>query len=323
MLIETVELNLANTGLGALNEENLMALFANVQAHSLIAQTDRVLSDVVDIDNQPLYPGYVWLNLTVPDMQPIDQFKVWKYVDIGVKVHRFGSTMLESEYVIGPSGTINKNSFTQNDWPRMKALSVFIRSDDMPSAPAINQLAELPSCTQVPTGLKRMKMMEQASNQNSESADLILQQQLKYPVFLGRDVSANKNLMFSQYIMITNVTEQQLLQGNQSQSIFPQSLIPHFHLSDREVMFSGHAAFGTTLTVDTQLSLTTMKEPFKIGEDIILAELSSTSHIYDSNTDKLLTKLVSKKHLRVPKNQYKKHNETMKIWRNKGNNSEK
>ncbi len=313
MLIETVELNLSNNGLGPLTAEKLLNLFADVQAHVLTEKLPHSLADIVDIDLQPLYPGYVWLKLDIPDGQRLAQFKPWQKVDLATQVHRFGSTMLESEYLIAPHGQIKATDFTADNWPSMQAVSVFIRSDDVPSAPAPKQLATLPNCSEVPNGLSRIKVLQKKMAANERLINAKDFTSVDYPLYLNRDVACHKNLMFSSYVMALNVAEQQVLQSGQTNGQL-QALLPHLHLSNLEVAYTGHAAFPDELAIAIDLNYQANSARSITNGMVALGQLSTHAIIYNKNTEQPLTHLQTTKVLQVPHGQTNEFKSAMSQW---------
>ena len=115
-------------GLGSLNEYALMVLFGNAHSHRLVAGTGAKPDGMVDQRGNVLYPAYFMTTLKVPTCNLLRSFKLWEQVDVGVEIHRFGDTLLESRYALGRDGALDPRGADWSEalWPTMSGNNLIV-----------------------------------------------------------------------------------------------------------------------------------------------------------------------------------------------------
>ena len=126
--VENVELTMSHVGLGSLNEYALMVLFGNAHSHRLVAGTGAKPDGMVDQRGNVLYPAYFMTTLKVPTCNLLRSFKLWEQVDVGVEIHRFGDTLLESRYALGRDGALDPRGADWSEalWPTMSGNNLIV-----------------------------------------------------------------------------------------------------------------------------------------------------------------------------------------------------
>lgn len=166
MLIENHELTMSHVGLGNLNEYALLLLFGNAHSHHLTVGTGFRPDQMADHQGLILYPAYFMTHLKVPSDKPLDQYRLWDEVSVGVDISRFGETILESDYLFGPKGAVSsdKSEWDRGRFPSMKANSLIVvdvtqteGSTRKVSAPKAECIAELSKLAKPPYALMRSK----------------------------------------------------------------------------------------------------------------------------------------------------------------------
>lgn len=293
MLIENVELTLANVGLGRLSEVPLLALFATAQAHHLTAGTGHTLHQVTDADGTLLYPGYFWLHVTVPPAQPLERFRVWDQVAVGVDVGRYGGLVLESRYALGAPGEVGEDPAAWSALPSMHAASMWVVDGSavvQPARPRDGAVAELPSLKCGPPALEAFRRMRASGTFGHAPDARHGTLPIAYDVSLGRDVAPDHNLMFAAYVQIIESLEETFLRSGMWPAL-PADLLGCRRLVEREVFFLDHAGPGAKIVGDLRLRILPC-EPNAHGADPELSSagrLESTCELYDARTNALLT----------------------------------
>jgi probable biosynthetic protein (TIGR04098 family) len=296
MPIEEVDLRLNDVGLGALRESSLLALFASAQAHALTSGTGHTLRDVTDAAGAQLYPGYYWLHLRVPPSQPIERFRVWDRVAVGVDVRRYGKIILDSTYVLGAPGSLDHSPerWDLTASPSMRASSMWtvdgVSGQPQVATPKEGALATLARLDGPPESMNRLRDARSRGTLGREARPFMTKAPVRFEVRNGRDVAPGHNLMFATYVEIMSLAEETLLREGAWPPL-PDRLVAARRPVEREVLFLQNAGAGDSVLADARASLLGC-EPALHGADreqVSAAVVEITGELYDENTRALLT----------------------------------
>jgi probable biosynthetic protein (TIGR04098 family) len=212
-VIEEVELTLSHVDLGSLDELAAMTLFGTAHSHHITAGTGGSIRDIVDADGRPIYPGYYWTHLVVPDACPLETFAVWDRVAVGVDVRAFGPLILASTYALARPGQLD-GAWDDGARPYMRAGTTFYLdgADPRPSVPRPGTVAALPRLAAAPPSLDRFRQVKARGDADPELAGpLVTAGRIPYELMPGRDIRAGHNVMFSRYVTVADAIEQTVL----------------------------------------------------------------------------------------------------------------
>lgn len=257
MLTETVGLDLANVGLGGLEEVSALNLFATVQARAIVAGTGRVLSDIENAEGAKLYPSFYRTRLVVPPPLALALHPVWSQIGIGVDVRRFGAMMLESRGALAPREmrlTAEDGAFAPGQIS-FEGSILFIRDDVTgpglrAEAPAPGTVAELPAVTTRPTALEAQRRARSQGVLRPEGA--ALRGRFEDRIVVGRHVQPGRAMMFSGFVGLLELAETALLHERTWPGV-PPSALAHRVLLEREVFYFGNVRQGETVATDLEV----------------------------------------------------------------------
>jgi probable biosynthetic protein (TIGR04098 family) len=251
-MIETVELDLANVGLGALHETALLRIFASAQARRIVAGTGLVLSDIVDVEGRPLYPAFFKTALEV--RAPLDELRTWQKVEIGVDVARFGRLVLESQLVLGRPGELADDA-TQWREPRarMRGHAMFITDDNrggpfVVSTPKEGSIAELAVLRKPPEAMSEFRTLRATGRIDGGPDGPLRCSDLSYPV-LHPDAAEGRAPMFSVFTTILDAAEQQLV-FERTWPPVPEELRRYIKLAERTIYYFDNVTAGDRVRVE-------------------------------------------------------------------------
>jgi probable biosynthetic protein (TIGR04098 family) len=257
MLTEVFELDLANSGLGGLDEVSALRLFATTQAHALVAGTGRTLRDIDNVDGVPLYPAFYRTRVSVPPPITFAGFSVWERVEIGVEIRRFGRMLLESIGVLGKPGSLKQGSGPEAaGLIRIEGSLAFVHdlrhgrdlSVDAPRAGATTELAAMRELPEAPEAQRRIRC-EGIMPMRGEGPST-LSGRMRQPILLGRDTQAGRAMMFAGFTSLLEVAEQTLLLEQIWPPMGPE-LLSHRELLEREVHYVSNVRQGDSVVMDT------------------------------------------------------------------------
>ena len=262
MLVEDIELSLANVELGTLSEFAAMVLFGNAFCHRLVRGTKLAgIREIQDAAGKPLYPAKLMTHLRVPAKRPLADFAVWDRVAVGADVHSFGRMLLESSFILARPGEIppDSKSWDFENYPSMRAGSLFIvdeRREDLDSSvPREGHLASLPPLTQRPQFVARFSEMQTKGGRlKAYDGNLLVREPITYPIIAGRDVAAGHALMFATFTKIMDIAERQFL----TEHLFPplhEPLVDLLSLLERETYYLGNCFAGDKLRIDIKAKI--------------------------------------------------------------------
>ena len=321
-MIETVELTLAQVGLGTLTEPALLALFASAQAHFLTQGTGRSLREITDPAGALLYPGYYWLHLRVPEDQPIGRFQVWDRIGLGVDVRRMGRLVIDSSYVLGEAtGMLDDPAgWDPARFPTMRSGSIFVvDGTDKPrvSAPKEGHVVELPLVKERPAAFDRLREVRIEGRLRPELvATIRCREPIAQRVAFGRSLSPGHNLMFIGYVELMDNAEQALLTEH-AWPAFPVAALSRREVVEREVFFINHASGERRILADVRARIDWVGNR-PLGEDrrfVAPAVIESAIELYEEGTGLLLAVCAARKQLVLPHDQTALLNELERLAR--------
>lgn len=307
VLVEAVDLDLANAGLGGLDEVALLRLFANTQAHALVRGTGRTLREIENADGTPLYPAFYRTRVHVPAPVVLGSHRTWDRIDVGVDVRRFGAMILESRGCVAKAGALSSDS---SAWPseqvvRVEGSLAFIH--DTPSggdfrvdAPRAGTIADLPPLAERPSALDAQRRVRREGVLGAKRGKISDRVQTR--LFLGRDLQAGRAAMFSTFTLLLEVSEQTLLLERIVPAIDPE-LLSYVQLLEREVFYLGNVRQGEEVAVDLSIEASPCEAglaaayPGSVG----VMSLEVRGEIYEAKRNALLATSHAKKVAVVPR----------------------
>jgi probable biosynthetic protein (TIGR04098 family) len=308
MLIETIELNLANTGLGGLDEVSFLRLFATTQAHALVLGTGRTLRDIENADGVGLYPAFYRTRLRVPPPHRLEQHGTWERVDIGVEIKRFGTMLLESTGVLAAERQLppDPTMWTPEDLIHFEGSMSFVHDapsggDSRVDAPRQGVIADLPTTSIRPAPLEDQRRIRREGVIGGDKR-LPLAGQLSHQILIGRDVQPGRAAMFSAFSSLLEVAEQTLLVRQLSPGL-DSELVSDLHLLEREIFYFANVRSGDSVTIDTAAAISPASEQQGSAYSgfVGVACLALCSEIYHRATNTLLIAAKTNKILLVPR----------------------
>jgi probable biosynthetic protein (TIGR04098 family) len=256
MLIETVELDLANVGLGGLDEVSLLRIYAATQARALVAGTGHTLRDILNADGVPLYPAFYRTRVHVPPPCLLGSHRTWDRVDVGVDLCRFGSMLLEARGVVSSEGTLPREvAPAEAGLIAVEGSMSFVREgpsegSPRPDSPREGAIASLPLQRERPRALDEIRRVREQGLVNSLAGQPQLRGQVRHRALLARDLQADRAFMFSAFTTLFE-TGEQLLLLEQLWPPFSPGLLSFVRLVEREVFYLSNVRQGDTVVVDT------------------------------------------------------------------------
>ncbi|WP_156735525.1 LnmK family bifunctional acyltransferase/decarboxylase [Bacillus velezensis] len=247
MLIENHELTMSHVGLGNLNEYALLLLFGNAHSHHLTDGTGFRPDQMADHQGLILYPAYFMTHLKVPSDKPLDQYRLWDEVSVGVDISRFGETILESDYLFGPKGAVSsdKSEWDHGRFPSMKANSLIVvdvtqteGSTRKVSAPKAECIAELSKLAKPPYALMRSKKVRTDAF-GMKPGNLKTADPVSYRVPVDQDAAPGHAMVFAKFSKIMDAAEFEWM-TRRSKPGFPVSIARHLFLLERETYYYGN-----------------------------------------------------------------------------------
>jgi probable biosynthetic protein (TIGR04098 family) len=257
VLIEEIELTLANVDLGTLSEFSAMVLFGNAFCHRIIRGTKLSgIRQIQDAGGKALYPAMFMTHLRVPSRYLLDSFAVWDRVAVGVDVQTFGRMILDSTFILARPGELAPDSkiWDLESYPSMRAGSLFIvdeRREDLDTAvPREGHLAEMRTLTQLPPFVARFSEIQSKGGRLKEyEGNLVLPEPIPYQLITDRDVTWGHAIMFAMFIRIMDIAERQFL----TERLFPgfhESLLNYRAVLERETFYLGNCFAGDRLRIN-------------------------------------------------------------------------
>jgi len=309
MLTETIELDLANSGLAGLDELSFLRLFATTQARAIVRGTGRTLRQIENADGVPLYPAFYRTRLVVPPPVLFNHYTVWDRIVIGVEVERFGRMLLESKGALGPPGSVAEDAPA---WDRSRLIHVegsmaFVRDqrrdDAAVDAPREGTIAALPAMARRPTALDDQRRIRSEGVALTAPAGVpTLTAKWRQRIALTRDVQAGRALMFAGFTSLLEVSEQFLLAEKLWPPLDP-ALFSHAQVLEREVNYLDNVHQGETVVIDMVGTLcacpSDLANAYQSAIGVAIFELRS--EIYHEGTNRLLATARTRKIMVVPR----------------------
>jgi len=308
MLIETVDLNLANTGLAGLDEISVLRLFATVQARALVEGTGRNLREIENADGVALYPAFYRTRICVPPPHRLEQHKTWERVDIGVEVKRFGTMILESKGALASEGALPRDAatWTPEQHIHFEGSMTFVHDvatggDFRVDAPREGTVANLSLLSKRPAPIEELRRVRQGGVIDPSRKNP-LRGQVRQQMVIGRDVQSRRAAMFSAFTSLFEVGEQTLLVQQLWPALDPE-LLSDVHVLEREVFYLANVHQGETVCIDTAATIAPAPERYRAAYDgfVAVATLDLFSEIYDASTNALLVAAKTKKIFLAPR----------------------
>lgn len=311
MLSYTNELTMSHVGLGALNEYGLLIAFGNAHSKALVDNLSITPSEIVDNNDQMLYPAYFMTHVKTPPNLPLHQYNLWNNLQVGIAVKRFGDTLLESNYII-------KHDDDENDTPienllnqriSMQANSLFVvdasvakTTDRQAAVPKHGCLAEMKKLTKPPAVIKRARDIR--ANGFADEADMEQIQTgrpIQYDLIPGRDVQPGHAMIFAKFSEIMDFAEFTLLTKHVSPGI-SLDLHRYIQLLERETYYYGNCFAGEKLNIFMKGKLEACEPDFHGGNLRIISGgvLTFVIEIYQEKNNTLLSIAKVKKLIALP-----------------------
>ena len=309
MLTETIELDLANSGLAGLDELSFLRIFATTQARAIVHGTGRTLRQIENADGVPLYPAFYRTRLVVPPPVLFNHYTVWDRIVVGVEVERFGRMLLESKGALGPPGSLAVDAAS---WDRSRLIHVegsmaFVRDqrtdDAAVDAPRDGTIAALPAMARRPTALDDQRRIRSEGIVLAAPPGVrLLTAKSRQKIMLARDVQAGRALMFAGFTSLLEVGEQRLLAEQLWPPLAP-ALFSHAQVLEREVHYLDNVHQGDTVSIDMVGTLSgcpsELANAYPSAVGVALLELRS--EIYHEGTNRLLAAARTRKIMVVPR----------------------
>jgi probable biosynthetic protein (TIGR04098 family) len=311
MIIEKVDLTMSHLGLGPLNEYALMVLFANGHSHHLTLGTGITPDQIKDSQELVLYPAYFMTHLTVPPHSLLTTYRLWDRVEVGVDVHRFGETLLESTYILGKEGQIPNDveQWQLQQLPSMRANNLIVVDASVEGSPhrrvSVPQegcMAKLPRVTRPPAAIAK------ANNVRSNGFDmpasfgrLNTTDPISYQVASGRDAADGHTMIFAKFSEIMDYAEANLL-SRRLRPGFPAEVLRHLAVVEREIFYYGNCFAGESLEIHLRGDIQACPADYH-GESLEIistAILTFIIEIYQHKDNALLAMAKVKKLLAIP-----------------------
>lgn len=255
MFVEDVELTMSNLGLGNLNEYALMVLFGNAHSHHLTLGTGINPGEIKDANGDVLYPAYFYTLLKVSTANLLRNYKLWDDVSVGVEVKRFGDTLLESDYVLGPLGKVSDQMSQWNDgeFPRMHGNNLIVvdghRTKRKVSNPESRYIADLEKVIQPPVGIMNSKKVRRYGFEDDlNEVQFSSEDPLSYKILDGRDTSDGHAMIFAKFSEIMDFAELSFLSEELSQPI-PNNILANACVLEREIYYYGNCYAGEVIDI--------------------------------------------------------------------------
>ena len=258
MLIEKIELTMSHVGLGNLNEYALMVLFGNAHSHHLVHGLSITPSQIETKDGYELYPAYFMTSLKVPLTRLLPTFKLWDLVAVAADVRRFGETLLECKYIIGPieQSIENVDEWNRLSLPTMEGNNLIVNEamngetgKRKVSNPDPEKIAKLFKSIRSPAGVSNSrKIRRDGFDDFGISPQFQSSQPIIYKVKALRDVLGGHAMIFAKYAEIMDVIERDFL----SENMFPgmsDALLQQLNVVERDIYYYGNCYAGEELSI--------------------------------------------------------------------------
>ena len=311
MLIEELELTLANVDLGTLTEHSAMVLFGIVASHAMTEGTGRSTREIQDMSGTTLYPALYHSHLQVPSTHLLQGFQVWDRVGVGIDMRSFGGMFLESTSLLGRKEEIPADVSTWGSvqLPRLRSNNLFIledrRGESSPSAPRAGHVAKLPKLTAPPEAAARFSEVQVTGGKlDAFGGNLQLRSPLIYPLLTGRDLTPGHAMMFATFTKVMDWAERTLL----LQHVWPGC--PHVVVDsravlERETFYLGNAFADHTLQIDIRAKLLPCPADLAVPSVTLVpaAILEFATEIYNQSRNSLLIVSRGKQLIALPREQ--------------------
>lgn len=265
MLVELLELTMSHVSLGNLNEYALMVLFGNSHSHSLVLGTQLTPDQIKDDAGSTLYPAYFMTRLTVPPASLLPSFKLWEHVSVGVDVHRFGDTLLESKYALGRGRQLpdDPTEWDSGRFPVMEGNNLIVidsventGSRRKVGNPGAGLIADLPKLTRAPKGIMLSKQVRTNGFMDVSFPGYFFKSSrpIHYDVVAGRDAVPGHAMIFAKFAEIMDVAEHSFL-SEQFRPQLASDLLNCLAVLDREIYYFGNCYASETLQIDLRGSI--------------------------------------------------------------------
>lgn len=311
MLVDSVQLDLANLGLGCLDEVTTLNLFANAQARAITAGTGGSLRDITDDAGTPLYPAFFRTRLRIPVHYALSQHRVWDRVSVGMSVRRYGKMMLDSMGMLVAEPALlgaSPSEWNTADHPTFEGNALYVvDSTDKHHAVAIPKpasVADLERLDHNPPAAERLRVIRAGGElEHLESASLRAPAPAGFSVTCPRDVARGRAMMFSRFSLFIETAERDLLTRHAWPPL-PVDALALVRLHEREVYYLGNATEGGRLLVEAigKLFAPDSDDAEKARPAVAMARLTFTTRVYLEQTGDLLAVSRSSKGLFVPRN---------------------
>ena len=128
MVTQDLELTMSHLGLGSLTEYAALVLFGDAHSHRLTQGLTNTPDQIEDSEGRRLYPAYFMTHLKVPPHCLLTNIKLWDRVQVGIDVHRFGETLMDSHYILTRGETVPDDvaHWANGAWPTMRANNLMV-----------------------------------------------------------------------------------------------------------------------------------------------------------------------------------------------------
>ncbi len=313
MLIEKIQLSMSQLGLGNLNEVALMILFGDVHSRRLVKGLPITPNDIVDSNDNVLYPAYFVTKLRVPRHKLLKQFVLWSYVDVAVNVERFGNTILQSQYIIGPADSTQTEleDWNHNDLPTMFGNNLIVvdtvegggTSERIAAAPLPEKISDIPKMRLTPSGLLDSKSVRvEGFGANHMQGNFVTDTPINYTVIPGRDAASGHAMIFAKFAEIMDFAEFTFL-SQQLKPSLPLSILQSLEIVERDIYYYGNCFAGEELEIYISCSMETLDKDENFNEErntMVIAEFELQFEIYKKVSKELLSIASARKILDIP-----------------------
>jgi probable biosynthetic protein (TIGR04098 family) len=301
-VIETLELTPSHVGLGDLNEFALLTLVANTHYRILTQGTGATPRTILDKAGEALYPSVFALHLRAPVQRPIEAHALWEKLSVGADVRCFGRSFLDVRGVVGRAGEVPHapETWTSAPLPSVSWAGAWTLKGEV-AMPAPTFVANVPQAAAPPELLRLFRAVQsrgtitEAAGPSAPSAPIL------YPVEAGRDVARGRQMMFSQFVVVTDHAERVFL-TERVWPAFPCELVDCRTTLERRIFYFGNCrADDVVETVVVEARLEKIARPS--SEDLPFvpgAVVTLTMALTEKRSRRLVALCETRKLLAIP-----------------------
>lgn len=289
MIKDNILLSMSDVGLGNLTEYQLLVILANYHSLSLVDGKNNTPNEIVDSYDRLLYPAYYMTHLKVPVTNFIEDFVLWDKIDVNVDVKRFGSNILDSQYVFKRSGdengdekaiVMNSNSLFVVDATVDKSVN------RISSIPKPEYIADLDKVKKIPDSLKTFKEIQK---KGFALQNIIDNYMFAYTIVKDRDVSYNHGVIFAKFIEIMEMCQNQFLFDANNLRL-PKNLFPYIHTTERETYYYSNCFEGDTVECCMDISFEPCEKRNMTGnsKEITPFWITASFELFNQKTNNLI-----------------------------------